>query len=138
MKQRLYSHKFVEERGIRNQLDEFNKLIDDLENIDVTLKDEDRAIILLNALPKSFKHLKYAMLFGREDVITMNNIFVLFGRNTYILEQVARKGKIRIWIGEKHKEYKVESQEQRLERRPMFGRKRALSMRRRPQMIPKT
>lgn len=53
MKQRLYALHCVEGRSIGEQLDEFNKSIDDLENID-----EDKAIILLNALPQSFEHLQ--------------------------------------------------------------------------------
>lgn len=48
--------------------------MDDLEDINVKLEDEDKAIILLNALPKSFKHIKYAMLFGRESTITLEEV----------------------------------------------------------------
>lgn len=74
IKQRLYSFKFVEEKGIEEQLDMFNKTIDDLENIDVKMEDEDKAIILLNALPKSYEQLKDAMLYGREASITMEEV----------------------------------------------------------------
>lgn len=59
MKHILYSYKFFEEQGIGEQLDEFNKLLDDLENLKV--------IMLLNALPKCYEHLMNAMLFGRES-----------------------------------------------------------------------
>lgn len=74
MKQRLYSYKFLEDRTIGEQLDEFNKAVDDLENVDVKLEDEDKAIILLNALPKSFDHLRDAMLYGRENTITLEEV----------------------------------------------------------------
>ena len=47
-KQRLYSYKFLEEKEISELLDEFSKAVDDLENIDVSLDDEDKAIILVN------------------------------------------------------------------------------------------
>ena len=74
MKQRLYSYKFQEGKAIEEQLDEFSKAIDDLENIDVSLDDEDKAILLLNALPRSFDHLKDAMLYGREKTITLEEV----------------------------------------------------------------
>jgi len=34
------------------QLTEFNKILDDLENIEVHLEDEDKTILLLCALPR--------------------------------------------------------------------------------------
>ena len=48
--------------------------MDDLENIDDKLEDEDKAIILLSALPKSFDHLRDAMLYGREKTITLEEV----------------------------------------------------------------
>lgn len=44
--------------SIDDNLAEFNMLILDLENIEVKIKDKDKAIILLNYLPKSLKNLK--------------------------------------------------------------------------------
>ncbi|KAL8497416.1 hypothetical protein ACS0TY_020925 [Phlomoides rotata] len=74
MKQKLYSYKLLEDMGIEEQLDIFNKSIDDLEGIGVKLEDEDKAIILLNALPKTFEHLKDVMLYGREHSITLEEV----------------------------------------------------------------
>lgn len=56
MKQKLYSYKIMANRPLREQLDEFNKALDDLENIEVKLESEDKTILLLNALLKSFEH----------------------------------------------------------------------------------
>ena len=44
LKQALYSFKVQEDRTVKSQLDVFNKLILDLENIDVTIDDEDQAL----------------------------------------------------------------------------------------------
>jgi len=55
LKQQLYSIKMVESKAIMEQLKQFNKILDDLENIEVQFEDEDKAIILLCALPKSFE-----------------------------------------------------------------------------------
>jgi len=50
LKQQLYSFKMVESNTVTEQLTEFNKMLDDLENIEVKLEDEDKAILLLCAL----------------------------------------------------------------------------------------
>ena len=71
MKQRLYSYKFLEDKGVLEQLEDFNKAIDNLENIDVTIGDEDKAILLLNALPRSYDQLRDAIMYGREGTITL-------------------------------------------------------------------
>ena len=71
MKQRLYSYRFLEERSVLEQLEDFNKAVDDLENIDVSIGDEDKAILLLNALPKAYDQLRDAIMYGREKTITL-------------------------------------------------------------------
>ncbi|KHN07216.1 Retrovirus-related Pol polyprotein from transposon TNT 1-94, partial [Glycine soja] len=53
---------------ILRQLDVFNKLILDLENIDVTIEDEDQALLLLCALPKTFAHFKETLLCGIDSL----------------------------------------------------------------------
>ena len=54
LKQRLYSFKMQEERSIEDQMDEFNKIIVDLVNVDVKIEDEDQGVKLLSSLPKSY------------------------------------------------------------------------------------
>lgn len=54
MKQRLYSFKIKEDSGIYYQIDEFIKILYDLENLEIKLDEEDKALFLLNALPKSY------------------------------------------------------------------------------------
>lgn len=68
------SFKIAEDKGIIDQLDDFHKIIDDLENIDVKIDDEDKAVILLNSLPKSYEQLKDAMLYGRDNTITLEEV----------------------------------------------------------------
>lgn len=64
----------VESRTIEEQLAEFNKNIDDLENIGVKLEDEDKVVILLNALPKTFEHFRDALLYGKDKLITLEEV----------------------------------------------------------------
>ena len=47
------------------QLDMFNKLILDLENIDFKIKDEDQAMLQLCAFPRTHAHFKETRLYGR-------------------------------------------------------------------------
>jgi len=61
----------VESKAIMEQLMEFNKIINDLENIEVHLKDEDKAILLLCVPPRSFESFKDTMLYGKEDTVTL-------------------------------------------------------------------
>ena len=64
MKSRLYSYKMNENRSILEQLAQFNKTLNDLDSIETTpLPDEDKAIILLNSLPKSYESIKDAIAF---------------------------------------------------------------------------
>jgi len=76
LKQQLYSFKMVDSKAIMEQLTEFNKILDDLENIEVQLEDEDKAILLLCVLPKSFESLKDTMLYGKEGTVTLEEVQV--------------------------------------------------------------
>ncbi|KAH9654968.1 hypothetical protein KPL70_022170 [Citrus sinensis] len=53
MKRKLYTFSMKEGTAMKDHLDEFNKLILDLENVNVNLEDEDRALILLSLMAKS-------------------------------------------------------------------------------------
>ncbi|MCI54321.1 cytochrome P450, partial [Trifolium medium] len=56
----------VETKSITEQLAEFNKIIDDLANMDVNLEDSDKALHLLCMLPKSYESFKDTMFYGKE------------------------------------------------------------------------
>ena len=59
----------IEDKVLAEQLDMFNKMILDLENIDVQIADEDQALLLLLCvLPKSHAHFKETLLYGRESL----------------------------------------------------------------------
>lgn len=68
LKQVIYSFKMVEEKTSEEQLDLFNKLILDLENISVKLEDEDQTFLLLISLPKRYSNFKETLLYGRESL----------------------------------------------------------------------
>jgi len=66
----------VESKAIMEQLTELNKILDDLENIEVHLEDEDKAILLLCALTTFFESFKGTMLYGKEDIVTLDEVQV--------------------------------------------------------------
>jgi len=68
LKGRLFGFKIAEDKPISDSLDEFNRIVIDLENIDVKIDDEDQAVMILNALPKNYSNFVEAMKYARESL----------------------------------------------------------------------
>ncbi|KAH9780178.1 hypothetical protein KPL71_007988 [Citrus sinensis] len=68
MKMKLYTFSMKEGTVMKDHLDEFNKLILDLENVSIILEDEDMALILLSSLPDSYEHFVDTLLYGRQTL----------------------------------------------------------------------
>lgn len=68
LKQWLCTPKMKEGISISEYLDEFNKIIMDLRNIDMKLNEEDRALIVLCLLPVSFDNFVNSILYGRDTI----------------------------------------------------------------------
>lgn len=64
----------IEEKNLIEHLDDFNRSVDDLESLDVKLEDDNKALMLLNSLPKSFESFKDTLLFGRKDQLSLDEI----------------------------------------------------------------
>ncbi|GJT41811.1 hypothetical protein Tco_0941676 [Tanacetum coccineum] len=58
---------------LSDHIDEFNKLILDLANIDIEIEDEDQALMLLTSLPSSYENFVETFLYGRET-LTMEDV----------------------------------------------------------------
>ncbi|RVX00023.1 Retrovirus-related Pol polyprotein from transposon TNT 1-94 [Vitis vinifera] len=65
---KLYTFKMTPGMSIEDHLDHFNKIILDLENIDITISDEDKAILLLTSLDASYTNMKDAIMYGRDSL----------------------------------------------------------------------
>nr|GEY02017.1 retrovirus-related Pol polyprotein from transposon TNT 1-94 [Tanacetum cinerariifolium] len=62
----LYTFYMPTGRKISEHIDEFNKIVLDLEDIEVKLEDEGLALLLLTSLPISYEHFVDTLLNGRE------------------------------------------------------------------------
>ncbi|KAL8528126.1 hypothetical protein ACS0TY_005795 [Phlomoides rotata] len=80
-----------EDKNLSEQLDTFNRYVDDLEDLDVKLEDDDKTLMLLNALPRSLENFKDAVLFGRQDQVSYDG--VLTAVKTKILQVHGRDSK---------------------------------------------
>ena len=69
LKKQLYLFQYKEGTRMISHLDAFNKLIADLLNLDEDVKDEDKALILLNSLPDSYDHLATTLIYGKDTII---------------------------------------------------------------------
>ncbi|KAH9703868.1 hypothetical protein KPL70_011252 [Citrus sinensis] len=68
MKRKLYTFSMKDGTTLKDHVDEFNKLILDLENVNIVLEDEDRTLILLSSLPNSYEHFVDTLLYGRQTL----------------------------------------------------------------------
>ncbi|GJS12432.1 retrotransposon protein, putative, ty1-copia subclass [Tanacetum coccineum] len=73
LKKKLYTFYMPIGRKISEHIDEFNKIVLDLANIEVKFKDEDLALLLLTSLPTSYEHFGDTLLYGRE-ALTLKDV----------------------------------------------------------------
>jgi len=67
-KQKLYGLKMQEGSDLVAHLNVFNQLVVDLAHREVTVDDEDKAIILLCSLPPSYEHVVTTLTYGKETI----------------------------------------------------------------------
>ncbi|KAL3623657.1 hypothetical protein CASFOL_032473 [Castilleja foliolosa] len=73
LKKKLYTLQMESGKEIRKHMDEYNKILLDLNAVGVKIDEEDQAIILLSSLPKSYEHIVDTMLYGKET-LTMTEV----------------------------------------------------------------
>ncbi|GJU94344.1 retrovirus-related pol polyprotein from transposon TNT 1-94 [Tanacetum coccineum] len=66
LKKKLYTFYMTAGRKISEHIDEFNKIVLDLANIEVKFEDEDLALLLLTSLSASYEHFVDTLLYVRE------------------------------------------------------------------------
>nr|GEU92598.1 crooked neck-like protein 1 [Tanacetum cinerariifolium] len=76
LKKKLYTFYILAGRKISKHIDEFNKIVLDLTNIEVKFEDEDLALLLLTSLPASYEHFMDTLLYGRE-ALTLEDVMAI-------------------------------------------------------------
>ncbi|KAL8492128.1 hypothetical protein ACS0TY_023672 [Phlomoides rotata] len=74
VKQKLLDFRMSKDKNLSEQFDTFNRYVDDLKDLDVKLEDDDKALMLLNALPRSLENFKDDVLFGRQDEVSYEDV----------------------------------------------------------------
>ncbi|GJS19185.1 hypothetical protein Tco_0447817 [Tanacetum coccineum] len=72
-KKKLYTLYMSPGMKLGNHIDEFNKLILDITNIDIEIEDEDWALMILMSLTSSYENFIGTLLYGRES-LTIENV----------------------------------------------------------------
>ncbi|GKA24336.1 hypothetical protein Tco_0710369 [Tanacetum coccineum] len=92
LKKKLYTFYMPTRRKISEHIDEFNKIVLDLANIEVKFEDEDFASLLLTSLPASYKHFVDTLLYGQE-ALTLEDVMATLNSKE-IKKGLRRRGMI--------------------------------------------
>lgn len=72
LKAKFLTFKMAKGRDLQAHIDNINKLYLDLESIEVKYKDEDKALVLLHSLPKSYETFVDILKHGRDTISLVN------------------------------------------------------------------
>nr|GEX02178.1 hypothetical protein [Tanacetum cinerariifolium] len=87
LKKKLYTFYMPAGRKIFEHIDEFNKIVLDLANIEVKFENKDLALLLLTSLPASYEHFVDTLLYGRE-ALTLEDVMA-----TLNLKEIKKRSK---------------------------------------------
>lgn len=73
LKGKFYGFKMNATISLEQNLDDLNKIVLSLTNMGEIIKEEDQAVIILNALPEQFKELKTVIMYSR-DTLTLEDV----------------------------------------------------------------
>ncbi|KAJ8625128.1 hypothetical protein MRB53_033658 [Persea americana] len=68
LKKKLFRFEYRQGIFMTEHLDDFNKIIADLMNIDVKIDDDDKALLLLNSIPDSYDHFTHTLINRKTEV----------------------------------------------------------------------
>ncbi|TYK10340.1 Retrovirus-related Pol polyprotein from transposon TNT 1-94 [Cucumis melo var. makuwa] len=87
IKEKFFGYKMDQSKSLEENLDEFQKIIVDLNNIGEKMSDENQAVILLNSLPEIYREVKAAIKYGRDSLNMSIMLDALKTRNLEIKKE---------------------------------------------------
>ncbi|MFQ6640867.1 hypothetical protein Gotur_015821 [Gossypium turneri] len=69
LKLRLFTFHMSEGELLRDHINQFITLLNDLKNVEVHIDDEDQAMLLLCSLPRSYKSFRETLIYGRDKIL---------------------------------------------------------------------
>ena len=82
LKKKLFRFQYRAGISMSEHLNDYNKILADLQNLEVEIKDEDKALLLLNSLPDTYDHLITTLLYGKNE-IKFNDVSNALTNNEY-------------------------------------------------------
>ena len=68
LKKKLFHFQYHACISMSQHLNDYNKILADLQNLEVDISSEDKALLLLNSLPDNYDHLITALLYGKDEI----------------------------------------------------------------------
>ena len=82
LKKKLFCLQYCAGISMFKHLNDYNKIIADLQNLEVEIKDEDKALLLLNSLLDTYDHLITTLLYWKNE-IKFNDVTNTLTNNEY-------------------------------------------------------
>jgi hypothetical protein len=64
LKRKFFGFRYVEGTSMLEHLNNLNKILVDLQNLEVEIADEDKAMVLINSLSDTYEHLATTLMYG--------------------------------------------------------------------------
>ncbi|KAF3950225.1 hypothetical protein CMV_023988 [Castanea mollissima] len=68
LKKKLFRFQYRAGISMSEHLNDYNKILADLQNLEVDISSEDKALLLLNSLPDNYDHLITTLLYGKDEI----------------------------------------------------------------------
>ena len=68
LKKKLFRFQYHVRISMSEHLNDYNKILADLQNLKVDICSEDKAFLLLNSLPDTYDHLITTLLYGKYEI----------------------------------------------------------------------